>query len=28
MITFFRYATSVPGEWITLERRATFAWVP
>ena len=28
MIAYFRYATSVPWKWITLERRATFAWVP
>lgn len=28
VIARFSYSTSAPGEWVTLERRATFDWVP
>lgn len=28
VVARFSYATSVPGEWVVLERRARFAWVP
>jgi len=28
VVARFSYATSVPGEWIPLERRVTFAWEP
>jgi hypothetical protein len=28
VVARFHYATSVPGEWIPLERRVTFDWVP
>jgi hypothetical protein len=28
VVARFSYATAVPGEWVVLERRASFAWVP